>query len=82
MHTRGGGGAVFGRSVNPILTKGTDYAHPITNGPSRFLHCAVSLEGISKCARNLIFRIVFCGQTKKGQNIAARWAGLAMLSYK
>ena len=24
---------VFGRSVNPFLTMGTDYAHPITNAP-------------------------------------------------
>ena len=73
-------GAVFNRSVNPILTRGTDYAHPITIGLSRFLHGVVSLEGISKCARIFILTMVFCGQTKKGQNIAARWDELAALS--
>ena len=48
--SRGGGGdwgalapSVFGRSVNPILTRGADYAHHITTGPSTFLDGAASL---------------------------------------
>ena len=45
--SRGGGGAispsVFGRSVNPILTREADYAHHITTAPPPFLDGAASL---------------------------------------
>ena len=34
---------VFGRSVNPIPTRGTDYAHHITTGPPRFFNSVASL---------------------------------------
>ena len=34
---------VFGRSVNPIPTRGTDYAHHITTGPPRFFNGVASL---------------------------------------
>ena len=33
----------FGSSVNPIKTRGADYAHPITASPSRFENLAASL---------------------------------------
>ena len=38
-----GGKAVFGRAVNPIPTRGTDYVHHITTAPLRFLDGATSL---------------------------------------
>ena len=44
----GGGGACappsFGISVNPIRTKGADYARHITTGPPIFLDDAASLK--------------------------------------
>ena len=36
---------VFGITVNPISTKGTDYAHHSTTSPSGFSNLALEIEG-------------------------------------
>ena len=35
----------FGKPVNPISNRGTDYAHLITTGTSSFLDLPTALEG-------------------------------------
>ena len=42
---RGGTGPVFGRSVNPIPSKGADYAHHITASTPGFENLTTSLFG-------------------------------------
>ena len=44
------GPPTFGISVNPIWTKGADYARHITTGPTIFLDNAVSL--VIVCLKN------------------------------
>ena len=50
----GAGGALasqfFGRKVNPISTRGADYAHHSTTSPPRFSDLATALIGIQLCA--------------------------------
>ena len=36
----------FGRSVNPILTRGTDYDHLVTTGTPGFSDLSTALPGI------------------------------------
>ena len=43
----------FGSSVNPITTRGTDYAHHITVCPPRFENLAASLTSILMCLFSL-----------------------------
>ena len=42
----GGLGAVFGQTVNPISTRGADYAHHSTTSPLGFLDLATALRRI------------------------------------
>ena len=39
------------------------------------------MRELQKCARNLMLTVPFLGQTKAGEKIAAKGAGLAVLSY-
>ena len=52
----GGQGVVFGRSVNPIRTRGADFSRHITtalpNPPTRFLDDAASLDYVRTYLKN------------------------------
>ena len=56
---------VFGRSVNPIPTRGADYAHHITTIPPRFFDGAASLPVKYRYDRDVVkFKYVGVGEQK------------------
>ena len=72
----GRGAIVFGRSVNPILTRRQIMPTPLLLAPSEFCFW----RGLQKMQETSFSQCTIVGRPNTGQKIAARWAGLAMLS--
>ena len=56
--SQAGGGAVFGKTVNPTSTRGADYAHHSTTSPPGFSHLATALTLIYQIPELQLYYIV------------------------